>query len=304
MKFSTFGRLIRNPFLLFPMGAAKGWFHGMDDRKYLKACYRAYFGKKLDLENPQTFSEKIQWLKLNDRNPLYTDMVDKYKVKKWVASKIGDVHVVPTFDMWRTAEEIDISSLPNQFVLKTNHDSGGVVICRDKDKFDIEDAKSFLSAHLQNNFFYVGREWPYKDVEPVVFAEKYLDGFDSAGMIDYKFYCFNGEPKFLYVSKGLEDHETAAISFLNLDWTRAPFARNDYRPFEILPEKPLSYDVMLHFAHQLSEGIPFVRVDFFEYEGTPYFSEMTFYPCAGFMPFEPDAADSDIGLLLNVGLEG
>lgn len=265
-------------------------------------------GKKLNLDAPTSFNEKLQWLKLHDRNPLYTTLVDKVRVKTWVADRIGSEYVTPTLAIWNSAEDIDVDELPERFVLKTNHDNGSIVICRDKKIFDIWSAREKLRDHLTRNFFYeAGREWPYKNVQPLVFAEEYLDDSSSgsnlpAGMVDYKFYCFNGLPQFLYVSKGLEDHSTARISFFDISWNRMPFCRSDFAPFEDVPDMPGCLQEMIEISKELSKGIPFVRVDLFEYHGTPRFSEMTFYPKSGYMKFNPEEWDYKIGDMLD--LEG
>ena len=238
-------------------------------------------------------------------------MVDKYAVKSWVADIIGEEYVTKAYGCWGKTDDIDFGSLPGQFVLKTNHDCGGVVICRDREQFDFDAAKELLNKHLHTNYFWRTREWAYRDVEPLVFAEEYLDAAFGARpsdciepscqeMVDYKFYCFSGEPRFLYVSKGLEDHETARISFLENDWSFAPFVRSDYKPFEQLPGKPACYDEMLDLSRVLAAGIPFVRVDFFVYKGRPRFSEMTFFPCAGYMHFEPAEWDLRVGNMLDL----
>lgn len=456
---NKFAKIIRNPWLVYNYAAGKGFTDWVPDRPHLKAMYRASIGKGLDLDNPVTFNEKLQWLKIHDRNPLYTTLVDKYRVKQWVADRIGEEHVTPTYAMWEHVEDIDISGLPERFVLKTNHDCGGVVICRDRATFDLDAAKRKLAEHLKTNYYWRTREWPYKDVKRCIFAEEYLDpeegrddltdykmmcfggkvrceftctdraeddlhvdffdtnwnhlpftrhypnsevppeaparlkemvadaerlssgipfvrtdfyevagqyyfgemtffpgggmeefnpeswdaelgswielpnsfgggllvnddtvlllrasqrcgrreserSFNAAvnGTVDYKFYCFGGEPRFIYISQGLEDHSTARISFLSLDWEFEPFGRNDYAPFEEIPKKPRSFDEMTGFARELATGIPFVRADFFEHKGCVRFSEMTFHPCAGFMPFDPPEWDEKVGKLLTLPL--
>lgn len=447
---SKIAKFLKNPSLLYLLATSKGLTRWIPDKQHLQFLYRAQMGKSLDLNNPRTFNEKLQWLKLHDRNPLYTKLVDKYAVKEWVTEKIGSQYVTKTYGKWDQAEDIEISKLPEKFVLKTNHDSGGITICRDRSTFDVEAAKRKLAKHLRRNYFWGGREWPYKNVKPCVFAEEYLepdnsgdledqklfrfsngrivtllitdrftefgltktffdedwrplklseegysrkpdtpfplhfeemkqladrlacelpfacvDFYESSGrlffgemtfypnsgfehfdpeeweeksgswiqlpsrlgwllvnsaslmwfheeieqeekhsawdsqMTDYKFYCFNGEPRFLYVSQGLEDHDAAQISFLTLDWQFAPFIRNDYQPFNELPKKPVSFEKMIEITKKLSADIPFVRVDLYEINGKPRFSEMTFTPCSGYMPFKPKEWDLKLGSLLS-----
>lgn len=295
-------KYLKRPSLLYLFAAAKGVTNFIPDRVHLAILFRIQIGNRLNLRDPKTFNEKVQWLKLNDRNPLYTTLVDKVAVKQWVSERIGDEYVTKTYQEWSNASDILIDSLPKRFVLKTNHDSGGVVICLDKEIFDLAAAKRFLSKQLESNYFWICREWPYKKVPPKVFAEEYVEADSSigAGTIDYKFYCFNGEPRFLYLSCGLDDHSTARISFLNLDWSKAEFMRADYQPFNSLPPKPDCFDQMKDLARVLAKDIPFVRVDFFIANGKPRFSEMTFSPCGGFMPFEPKEWDEKIGDMLDL----
>lgn len=294
-------KLFQYPLLIYPYLTARGLTKFVPDELHLKLMYFALIGKKLDVDNPESFNEKLQWLKLHDKNPLYTLLVDKISVKKWVKDLIGEDYVTSTINIWDDVNDIDLESLPNQFVLKTSHDCGGLSICRDKGSFDLDKAKSKLKKHLKQNYYWGCREWPYKDVVPRVFAEEYLDSGSELGLIDYKFYCFNGEPEFLYVSEGLDNHETARISFLTLNWKFAEFKRTDYLNFDQLPKKPDSFNEMIQLTKKLSNGFAFVRVDFFEYNGKPRFSEMTFHPCGGFMPFDPPEWDQKMGSMLNLG---
>ena len=281
--------------------AQRNYLDLLPDKIFLKLFYFSLFKKPLNLKKPRTFSEKLQWLKLYDRKPEYTTMVDKYEVKKYVADRIGEQYVIPTLGVWNSFDEIDFDLLPDQFVLKCTHDSGGLVICRDKRTLNINTAKEKIEKSLKRNFYLMHREWPYKNVKPRIIAEMYMqDETQKAGLVDYKFYCFNGEPKFLYVSIGLEDHATATITFMNLDWTFAPFKRTDFAMLPEVPPKPDTYDQMLQTARKLSEGIPFLRVDLYEIQGRMYFSELTFSPCAGFMEFSPAEYDKIVGEMLTL----
>ena len=270
------------------------------DEPYLKLMYRVRMKKKLNLRNPQTFNEKIQWLKLHDRRPEYVTMVDKYEAKKYVANIIGEEYIIPTLGVWDRFEDIDFSSLPNQFVLKCTHDSGGLVICRDKATLDIEAARKKINASLRTNFFWVGREWPYKDVKPRIIAEEYMEDKASRELRDYKAFCFNGEPRFFYLSQGLENHKTARISFVTLDWQFAKYTRSDYAPFKKLPPRPKNLEKMIELARTLSKGTRFLRVDFYEINGSVYFGELTFHPNAGFNPFKKEEYDQELGSLMRL----
>ncbi len=257
--------------------------------------YKSVFGKKLNLKNPKTFNEKLQWLKLYDRNPEYCRLVDKYDVKKYISDTIGDEFIIPTLGVWDHFEDIDFDTLPDRFVLKCTHDSGSVVLCKDKKSFDIDGARKKLTRKLGMNLFWHGREWPYKNLKPRIIAEQYMECDNGEELIDYKFFCFGGDPKFVYVSQGLSNHATASLSYLWMDWTRAPFYRGDFPQFDQLPEKPKTYDKMVEFAKSLSKEYPFARVDFYEINGNLYFGEITFYPGSGFTIYEPDGWDAKMG---------
>lgn len=292
-----------------------GFLDSMPDEEYLCRRFKIRVGYDLNLENPKTFNEKIQWIKLHDRDPKYCRMVDKYEAKKYVSEKIGEAYIIPTYGVWDHFNEIDFDTLPEQFVLKCTHDSESVVVVREKRTMDKAAIRRGLEKSLRRNFYYKCREWVYKDIPPRIIAEKYMsDDLDDAqkdspdsssksipkGLTDYKFYCFHGEPKYLYVSKGLEDQHTARISFLNIDWTVSDIGRQDFRPFETLPEKPKHYDDMLDIAKRLSAGLRFVRVDLYEIQGQIYFGELTFTPGAGFTPFSSIDTDIRLGALLHI----
>ena len=277
-------------------------FRVLPDKPYLKLRYKMAMGKELDLKNPRTFNEKLQGLKLYDRKPEYTRMVDKYEAKKYVAQRIGEEYIIPTLGVWDRFDDIDFDSLPDQFVLKCTHDSGGLVIVRDKSALDKAAARKKIENCLKKNYYLSRREWPYKNVKPRIIAEQFVEDPENAGLRDYKFYCFHGTPKFLYISEGLENHATAKISFLTLDWEFAEFRRVDYAPFAVLPEKPENFAEMVRIAEELSAGRTFLRVDLYSIAGRTYFSELTFSPCSGMMSFEPEEWDQKCGSWLDLGL--
>ncbi len=278
----------------------KRWHYFYDDTEYLSRMFKRKMGYDLDIDHPKTFNEKLQWLKLHDRNPVYTQMVDKYAVKEYIAKKIGEEYVIPTLGVYDTFDEIAIEKLPNQFVLKCTHDSGSIVICRDKKNFDMIKARDILQNRLKRNLYWMGREWPYKNVKPKIIAEMLMKDEAMEYLIDYKFYCFYGEPRFLYVSAGLEDHATARISFYNLDLTEADFQRSDFKQFDQIPKIPTHYQEMIDVSRKLSKGIPFVRIDLYEINEQVYFSEFTFTPAAGWMPLESYEWDLALGELLDL----
>lgn len=304
MKKETLFRIIKKPSLfsgmVFQKLVSKEKLHWMSDKSFLKLRYKYLVGKRLNLKNPRTFNEKLQWLKLYDRNPEYCKLVDKYEVKKIISDTIGEEYVIPTLGVWDHFEDIDFNSLPDRFALKCTHDSGSVVLCHDKNTFDIEAARKKITAKLKVNPFWHGREWPYKDLNPRIIAEQYMRCENGEELIDYKFFCFGGEPEFVYVSQGLSNHAAASLSYLWMDWTRAPFYRGDFPQFDKLPDKPKTYDKMVELAKILSKDCPFARVDFYEINGKLYFGEITFYPGSGFTVYSPDGWDEKIGEWLNL----
>lgn len=250
------------------------------DRIFLKYQFHYVFGYKLDLKHPKTFNEKLQWLKLYDRNPLYTTLVDKLTVKNWVADTIGRQYVIPTLAVYDTVDEIDLDRLPDQFVLKCTHDSGSVVICRDKNSFDINTSKQKLESGLHNSFYLKHREWPYKNIKRRILAEQYL--VDENGELrDYKFFSFAGKVEYVMVCIDRSKNDTKYY-FFNKDWElerlniRGKNAASDF----LLP-KPKNLEKMYEIAERLSVGIPFVRVDLYNVLGHIYFGEMTFFPDSG-----------------------
>lgn len=293
-------RLIADSDYRFQFFSGHGGYRYMSDEAYLKRKYRIVFGKELDLEHPKTYFEKLQWLKLYYRNPLFTQLVDKYSVKQYVAEKIGAEYIIPTLGVWDRFEDIEFDKLPNQFVLKCTHDSGGLVICRDKDKLDKEAAKKKIERCLKKNFYWVCREWPYKDVKPRIIAEQYLEDRKTNELRDYKFLTFGGETKIMYIaSERQKPGEDVKFDFFDLDFHHLDI-KNVHDNAEIIPEKPNTFETMVRLANALAEGIPHVRVDFYEVNGKIYFGEMTFSHMGGFAPFTPSKWDDILGSWLNL----
>lgn len=263
------------------------------DSIYIQIYYFAHFKKFCDLKNPSTYNEKLNWLKLHDHNPVYPTLVDKYEAKEYVARIIGNEYIIPTLGVWDTFDDIDFEKLPNQFVLKCTHDSEGLVIVKDKKKLDKNAAKEKIEAALKQNFYYIGREWPYKDVKPRIIAEQYMEDHVDGELRDYKFFCFDGEPKAMFIaSDRASDHvkfDYYDLKFNHLDIKQKyPHAKEALR-------KPVTFEKMIEFSKILSKGFPHVRVDFYEVDGHLYFGELTFYHFSGFMPFEPDRWDKVFG---------
>ena len=282
---------------LFVHSISAGLFNSWSDEKFLKMMFKRSMGYEPDLDNPRTFNEKLQWLKLHDRKPLYTTLVDKYEVKKYVADKIGEEYVIPTLGVWDSVDEIDFDSLPEQFVLKCTHDSGGVIICRDKAKLDIAAAKKKLRKRLKVNFYYLGREWPYKNVKPRIIAEKYMENSEE-GLHDYKVWCFNGQVEYIqYITGRLS---TTYEAFYSRDWEKLPFTYLN-PPMDGEAAKPEKLDEIIQIAEELASGIPFVRVDFYVLEtGNILFGEETFYPCGGLEKFHPEDMSLKLGDMIRL----
>ena len=265
------------------------------DPLYLRIVYGLRMGKSLNLRDPKTYTEKIQWLKLHDFKPKYTKMVDKYLAKEYVAKMIGGEYLIPTYGVWNCAEEIDFDTLPDQFVLKCNHDSASVIICRDKRNFDKEAACRKLSDCLKNDFFYVGREYPYKSIDRKIMAEAYMEDQELRELRDYKFFTFGGEPKLVHVvsNRQNQDEETYG-DFFDMDYRHLDLHMgHNFAPDP--PEKPHNFEKMKEFSRILSEGTRHLRVDFYEVDRKLYFGELTFYQDSGWKKIEPVEWDHRIG---------
>ena len=276
----------------------RGFYDKLSDEQFIRKKWKAVFGTEIDLDNPKTFNEKLQWLKLHDRKPEYTTMVDKYSVKDYVAKLIGEKYIIPTIGVWDSYDEIDFDSLPDKFVLKCTHDSGSVKIVKDKSKIDHTQLKKYFKRKLRCNYYYGAREWPYKNVKPRIIAERYMEDLATKELRDYKFFCFNGNPKILLVVLGRNtDHETG--DFFDENYTHLNMECNDKNSDNII-EKPKSFKKMIEFSRLLSSNIKFVRVDLYEVENKIYFGELTFFPLGGFVPFSPNCWDEKIGNLIEL----
>lgn len=293
-------KFMKDPAARFKFLNSLGLYSRMPDERFLKKMYKACIGKELNLDDPQTFNEKLQWLKIYDRRPEYTRMVDKYSSKDFAAERIGKEHIIPTYGVWEKFEDIDFNKLPDQFVLKTTHDSGSVVICKDKTLFNVKDAKMKLQESLEHNYFRFGREWPYKDVQPRIIAEKYMVDESGYELRDYKFLCFNGEPKVMYIGSDRQvDNEETKFDFYDMDFNLLPFT-NGHPNSSKLIKCPKSFEEMKKLATKLSEGIPHLRVDFYNINGRIYFGELTFFHNSGFVAFEPDEWNYKLGSYLTL----
>lgn len=274
--------------------ASWGVFNNLSDEMYIKLVYWARMGEKLNLDDPKTFNEKLQWIKLYDRKPIYTTMVDKYEVKKYVASIIGEEYIIPTLGVWNRFEDINFDDLPNQFVLKCTHDSGGLVICKDKSTLDIDAARRKINKSLRTSYYLHSREWPYKNVRPRIIAEQYMEDSSTSELRDYKFFCFNGVAKCYKVDfdrfvEHKANYFTVEGGLMKLGEEICPpdFSKD-------LP-CPTTLALMKDFAEKLSTEQPFLRADFYDVDGKVYFGELTFYPASGFGKFIYDGNDDLLG---------
>ncbi len=277
----------------------------LPDSLFLKCQYFMRIGKKLNLRNPKTFNEKLQWLKLHDRKPEYTTMVDKYEVKKYVAEKIGEQYIIPTLGVWDKFDDIDFNTLPDQFVLKCTHDSGGLVIVKDKKQFDEQAAREKIEKCLRQNYYFKSREWAYKNIDPKIIAEKYMEDYGKIVPEDYKVYCFNGNPKYVVIfhnrfskTKPLEE------SVYDTQWNKIDISLDDH--FQISShniERPACLEELIRVSKILSENLPQVRVDFYIINNKIYFGEITLYTASGMQKMIPEEYDEILGSLVKLPID-
>lgn len=270
------------------------WGGFIPDKLYLSVRYYLKFNKLINWDNPKNFCEKLQWLKLYNRKPEYTMLVDKVKVKNYVATLIGEEYIIPTIGVWDNPNDIDFDKLPNQFVLKCNHNSGlGMCICRDKEKLDVGDVRRKLRKGLKQNYYLTGREWPYKNVERKILGEKFMTDGSNTDLNDYKFYCFNGEPLIVMISSGRYSGDLR-FDYYNMNWEKLSLTWD--RPNSNIEHiKPVCFDEMKKICQILSSKIPHVRVDLYVINSKPYFGEMTFFDSSGFCYFEEEKWNNQLG---------
>lgn len=267
------------------------------DETYLKLMHRLKFRRRLDLNNPVAFNDKVQWFKLYYRRPDYVALADKVMVKNIVADKIGSEYVVPLMGVWDRPEDIEWERLPDKFVLKTNHDGGnyGVVICRDNKTFDKNKAVKRLRSSLKRNTYLLSREWSYKDIPRKVFAEQYIEDNTTNDLPDYKFFCFDGKAKLLMIATERQSKTGVKFDLFDENFNHLDLQQGVYPHAAITPKKPLNFELMKELAETLSNGIPLVRIDFYEANNKVYFSEYTLYPSGGWAAFYPEEYDYILG---------
>lgn len=264
------------------------------DKTYIKLKYFYFFHKFPNIDNPKTYNEKLQWVKLYDRNPLYTKLSDKYEVKEYIKNIIGENYIIPTLGLYDSFEDIDFDCLPQQFVLKCTHDSGGLVIVKDKNKINFEEVKKSINSSLKNNYYFHSREWPYKDIKPRIIAEKYMED-DTGDLKDYKFFCFDGEVKMLFVASERQNKSVETkFDFFDDEFNHLPII--NHHPNSDKPiKKPNNFEEMKDIARKLSKGFKHIRIDLYSINNKVYFGEMTFFHYSGFQPFEPGEWDYTLG---------
>lgn len=270
-----------------------------DDKKYLEFLWNERMNYSLNIDNPKSYNEKLQWLKLYNRKDLYTKLVDKYEVKKYVSDIIGEQYVIKTLGVWDKFEDIEFDKLPNQFVLKCTHDSGGLVICKDKSKLDLEAARKKINKSLKTDFYLLAREWPYKNVPRRIIAEEYMEDHKTKELRDYKFFCFDGLVKWLFIATDRQNREEPYFDFFDMEFNHLPMKHGHPNAPES-PQKPVCFEEMKVLASKLSKGFPHVRVDFYEVDGHVYFGELTFFHHTGMVPFEPEEWDYRFGEMITL----
>lgn len=283
------------------------WAHALNrlvyvlpDKWYLFFRFKNRVGYWPHLNHPRTFNEKLQWLKLNDRHAEYTQMVDKIDAKKYVASIIGDKYIIPTLGVWNSVDEIEWDKLPNQFVIKVSSDSGGIVVCKDKQTLDIAKAKEKLTNGWGKNYYVHNKEYPYRDLTPRIIAEEYKEDESGYELRDYKIFCFNGEPKILFVASDRQKAgEDTKFDFFDLNWNHLPFTNGHPNSKEHIA-KPKNFEEMLEIAKKLSVGIPQVRIDLYNCNGQIYFGEITFFHWSGMTAFDPVEWDFKLGKMIKL----
>lgn len=280
--------------------ARRGMLDGLSDSMFLKLVFPVQTGYQLNLKAPKTYNEKLNWLKLNDRKPIYTIMADKYRAKDFVASRIGKQYVVPVLETWDSVEEISLDSMPEKFVLKTNHDSGSVQICREKEDFDFEKAKENLSRSMSHNYYLHAREWPYRDIKKKIFAEKFLEMGNA--LVDYKVMCFNGNPQAIQLNYVGQDRHSQ--DFYDTKWNKMDISQSVYAPVSAIENpKPAFLDEMLEMSKILARDTYYLRVDWFIAEEKLYSGELTFFDGAGWTPFDDYKTDLELGKLMALPFE-
>lgn len=289
---SKVNRIVKNPYVGFDFLLRRMSPYIKNDKIYVKLHYFFCMHKRLNLNNPQTFNEKVSWLKVNDIHLEYSKLVDKYEVKKYVEAKIGKQFIIPTLGIYKNFEDIDFGILPNRFVIKCTHDSQSTIIVKDKKTLDVNKARNKLTKALKRNWYWPTREYPYKNVKPRIIVEKYMEEGSGAGLKDYKFFCFNGVPKMMFIATGRPIN--TCFDFYDMDFNHLDIQQGHPNANCII-NKPIGFDEMKYLASILSKGFPQIRVDFYDVNGSIYFGELTLFHFGGDTPFVPEKWDKIMG---------
>ncbi|MCG5102603.1 ATP-grasp fold amidoligase family protein [Oceanobacillus alkalisoli] len=279
---------------------SRGLLNFLPDKAYIKLVYYLKMKKKLDLNDTKEYNEKLQWLKLYDRKPYYEKIVDKYEVREIIKNKIGEDYLTPIYGIWENFDDIDFSELPSKFVIKCTHDSGGVVICEDKNSFNIQRARKKINKSMNRNYFWRGREWPYKNLKPRIICEQFIEQDDGEELRDYRFFCFNGEPKFISVDFSITDKSRTRRNLYDLDWNLMDEEMSYPKELNINVNKPNKLEEMIELSKILSSDIPHVRVDFYYVGGKIRFGEMTLFHQSGLGEIRPAKFNKKMGSWLKL----
>ena len=288
------GYLCNNPKKIIQIATAR--WQILPEKWQLRMMYYLQTGEKLNLENPQTYNEKLQWLKMYDRKPVYSTMVDKYRVKDYVAGIVGSQYVIPLLGVWDRTKDIDLATLPNQFVLKVTHGGGGsgVFVCKDKSKFDAQAVFARIEKFLRIDGYKANCEWPYKNVPHQIIAEEYMEDKVYGELRDYKFFCFNGEPKIMFVASDRYKKAEPNFDFFDMDFNHLDL-RSQHPTSDTPPPKPETFEEMKEVARKLAKGLPQIRIDLYEVNGRVYFGEFTFFHWGGYGKFYPHEWEKKLG---------
>lgn len=291
---------LKNPEYTINYIKSNGKFDNLTDRRYLELLFKKNTGYALNLEQPRTFNEKLQWLKLYNRNPLYSNLVDKYEVRKYVTEKIGSQYLNTIYGVYKNFEEINFKELPDQFVLKPTHTSGDYFICKNKNMINYKKLKSDVDRWMERNYFQLHREWPYKNAEPRIISEKLLIQENSEELRDYRLFCFNGEPKFIAVDFSITDKNKTRRNLYDLNWDLMDATISYPRELEIEVEQPEKLDELIEISRKLAKGIPHARIDFYIIKNQIIFGEITFFHQAGMGTIKPHSFDLQMGEWINI----
>jgi hypothetical protein len=294
-------RYIKNPFKIIRAMGTRGILNWLPDKPYLKLVYWGETGKKLNLDVPVTYNEKLQWLKLYDRKPEYIKYADKYAVRSYIRETIGEQYLIPLLGVYENVEEINWDLLPNKFVLKCTHGSGANIICTDKDNLDVKDANKKLNKWMKKSWYWFGREWAYKNIKPCIVCEQFIESTGDRIPIDYKFMCFNGVPKLVQVHLdryGLSYKK----DFYDVRWNKTSIC-SGVPNSTVVTTKPRKFDCMMEIARKLSKDMPYARIDFYEQNGNVYFGEITLYPTSGFTRFKDHNDDIILGSWIKLPID-